>query len=40
MANLEKEERQDLNEEDPHAVYDWAIEIKENTGLQCNSVIN
>lgn len=29
MANLEKEERQDLNEEDPHDVYDWAIEIKE-----------
>ena len=29
MANLEKEERKDLNEEDPQAVYDWAIENKE-----------
>ena len=39
MANLEKEERQNLNEKDAHAVYDWAIEIKQNLGLQCNSVL-
>lgn len=40
MANLEKEERKDLNEEDTQAVYDWAIEIKERPlGLQSDCIL-